>query len=148
MHAHSTTVPVARGRVYKHTESHARRLVSTMTSDKTPATVRRKLRRALERLAACTDLPARRSLNKVSNVALVLACTGLRHIREDFYTKEARRARVALCGVMSDYERQAYPWRFPWLHRETESSRPRARRAVRPRKATTRPAPLPARAAA
>jgi hypothetical protein len=98
-----------------------------MTSKKTPEATRRRLREALVSLFACTDIDKRRSLNRVENVAAVLGCTGLYHLDKEY--AEARSARLALCGVMEDYDRQARPWLYPWLKK---GERPRARRAERP----------------
>ena len=129
MHTQNTTVRLSTGRVHKHTESFARRVVRTMTSEKTPETTRRRLREALVSLFACTDIDRRRSLNRVENVAAVLGCTGLYHLDKEYV--EAREARVRLCGVMEDYDREARPWLYPWLKKE---ERPAARRAKRPTK--------------
>jgi hypothetical protein len=127
MYRQNTTVPVAAGRVHKHTESFARRIVRTMTSEKTPEETRRKLREALRSLFACTDIDKRRSLSKVENVAAVLGCTGLYYLDREY--AEAREARLRLCGVMEADDRQARPWLFPWLRK---AERPAARRAKRP----------------
>lgn len=135
MHTQNTTVPVATGRVHKHTRTFARRIVNTMTSEKTPRETRRRLREALQTLFACTDIDRRRSLNRVENVAAVLGCTGLYHLDKEYL--EAREARVALCEVMEDYDRRARPWLFPWLKRE---GRPAARRAKRPARMIPPPA--------
>lgn len=129
MYRQNTTVPVATGRVHKHTESFARRVVNTMTSEKTPEETRRKLREALVSLFACTDIDRRRSLNRVENVAAVLGCTGLYHLDKEYV--EAREARTRLCEVMEGYDRQTRPWLYPWLKKE---ERPAARRAKRPTK--------------
>lgn len=72
MHTQNNTVPVSTGRVHKHTYTHARRVVRTMTSEKTPEATRRKIREALVSLFACTDIDKRRSLSKPENVAAVL----------------------------------------------------------------------------
>lgn len=123
MYMQNTTVSVATGRVHKHTETFARRVVRTMTSEKTPEETRRRLRETLASLFACTDIDRRRSLNKVENVAAVLGCTGLYYLDERYME-----AREALCEVMEGYDRQARPWLFPWLN---EEERPAARRAKR-----------------
>jgi hypothetical protein len=127
MRTQHTTVPVATGRVHKHTRSFARRIVNTMTSSKTPPETRRKLREALVSLFACTDIDRRRSASKVKNVAAALGCTGL--YRLDKRYTEAREARTRLCEVMETYDRQARPWLYPWL--KEEKKRPRARRALK-----------------
>src|SRR5919112_1899924 len=108
MYRQNNTVPLASGRVHKHTESFARRVVRTMTSEKTPEATRRRLREALVSLFACTDIDRRRSLNRVENVTAVLGCTGLYYLGKEY--AEARAARMALCGLMEDYHRQARPW--------------------------------------
>lgn len=127
MYRQNNTVQLSTGRVHKHTESLARRIVRTMTSEKTPEAIRRKLREALVSLFACTDIDKRRSLNRVENVAAVLGCTGLYYLNKEYV--EARAARTRLCEVMEDYDRQARPWLYPWLKKE---GRPAARRAKRP----------------
>jgi hypothetical protein len=127
MYQQNNTVPVATGRVHKHTESYARRVINTMTSEKTPEATSRKLREALPALFACTDIDKRRSLTRVENVAAVLGCTGLYYLGKEY--TEARAARTALCEVMEGYDRQARPWLFPWLN---ASERPAARRVSRP----------------
>src|SRR5919112_339315 len=127
MYRQNNTVPLASGRVHKHTTSYARRVVRTMTSEKTPEATRRKLREALVSLFTCTDIDRRRSLNRVENIAAVLGCTGLYHLSKEH--AEAREARVRLCWVMEHYDRQARPWLYPWLKRE---GRPAACRAKRP----------------
>lgn len=126
MHTKNTTVRLSTSRVHKHTETFARRIVRTMTSEKTPEETRRKLREALVSLFACTDIDRRRSLTKAENVAAVLGCTGLHYLDKEY--AEAREARVRLCGVMQDYDRQARPWVYPWLKK---AGRPAARRAKR-----------------
>lgn len=126
MYRQNNTVPVSSGRVHKHTETYARRVVRTMTSEKMPEVTRRKLREGLASLFACTDIDRRRSLTRVENVAAVLGCTGLYYLDERYM--EAREARKALCEVMEEYDRQARPWLFPWLN---EEERPAARRAKR-----------------
>lgn len=126
MYRQNTTVPVATGRVHKHTETFARRIINTMTSEKTPEVTRRHLREALALLFACTDIDKRRSLTRVENGAAVLGCTGLYHLNMEY--AEAREARTALCEVMEDYDRQARPWLYPWLKK---AERPAARRAQR-----------------
>jgi hypothetical protein len=136
MRTQNNTVPVATGRVHKHTESYARRVVKTMTSEKTPPETRRKLREALVSLFACTDIDRRRSASKVENVSAVLGCTGL--YRLDKRYTEAREARTRLCGVMEAYDRQARPWLYPWLN---ISKRPRARYARRIARVITPSAP-------
>jgi hypothetical protein len=128
MRTQNNTVPVAAGRVHKHTETFARRVVNTMTSEKTPPETRRHLREALASLFACTDIDRRRSASKVENVAAVLGCTGLYRLDKEYV--EAREARVRLCEVMETYDRQARPWLYPWL--KEEKKRPRARRALKP----------------
>jgi hypothetical protein len=135
MYRQNNTVPVATGRVHKHTYTHARRVVNTMTSEKTPEETRRQLREALASLFACTNIDKRRSLNRVENVAAVLGCTGLYHLDKEYV--EARGARVRLCEVMEDYDREARPWLYPWLNMD---KRPAARRAKR----SGRVIPLPA----
>jgi hypothetical protein len=115
MHAQNITVPLSSGRVHKHTESYARRIVKYMMSDKTPEATRHKLRQALQRLFACTDINPRSSLTKVENVTAVLGCTGLYRLDKQY--AEAREARTALCRVMEDYDRVARPWLYTWLHR-------------------------------
>jgi hypothetical protein len=135
MYRQNTTVSLSTGRVHKHTETFARRVVRTMTSEKTPGATRRRLREALVSLFACTDIDRRRSLNRVENVAAVLGCTGLYHLDKSY--AEARSARLALCGVMEDYDREVRPWLYPWLKGE---ERPAARRAKRPAKMTAPPA--------
>jgi hypothetical protein len=127
MYRQNTTVPVAGGRVHKHTETYARRVVNTMTSERTPEETRRKLREALVSLFACTDIDKRRSLDRVENVAAVLGCTGLYHLDKEYV--EAREARKALCEVMEDHDRWARLWLYPWLNEKKE--RPVARRAER-----------------
>ena len=126
MRTQHTTVPLASGRVRNQTTTYARRIVNTMTSEKTPEATRRRLREALISLFACTDIDKRRSLNRVENVAAVLGCTGLYHLDKSY--AEARSARIVLCRVMEDYDRQARLWLYPWLKEE----RPAARRARRP----------------
>jgi hypothetical protein len=125
MYAQNNTVPVATGRVHKHIETYARRVVNTVTSERTPEAIRRKLREALVSLFACTDIDKRRSLNRVENVAAVLGCTGLYYLGLEY--AKAREARKALCRLMEEYDRQARPWLFPWLKKK----RPTARRAKR-----------------
>jgi hypothetical protein len=127
MHRQNTTVPLSTGRVHKHTRSHARRIVNTMTSEKTPEETRRKLREALVSLFACTDIDKRRSLSKVENVAAVLGCTGLYYLDEKY--AEAREARKALCEVIEDYDRQARPWMYRWLKKEGWLTVRRARKS-------------------
>jgi hypothetical protein len=114
MHPQNITVPLSSGRVHKHTESYARRIVKTMTNEKTPEATHHKLRQALQRLFACTDISKRSSLTKVENVTAVLGCTGL--YRLDIQYVEAREARTALCRVMEDYDRVAHPWLYSWLN--------------------------------
>jgi hypothetical protein len=114
MHSQNITVPLSSGHIHKRTESYARRIVKYMMSDKTPEATRHKLREALQRLFACTDISKRRSLTKVENVTAVLGCTGLYRLGTDYL--EAREARTALCRVMEDYDRVARPWLYPWLH--------------------------------
>jgi hypothetical protein len=114
MHPQNITVPVSTGRVHKRTESYAHRIVKYMTSDKTPEATRHKLREALQRLFACTDISRRSSLTKVENITAVLGCTGLYHLSKEYV--EAREARTALCRVMEDYDWVARPWLYPWLH--------------------------------
>jgi hypothetical protein len=126
MYRQNTTVPLSAGRVHKHTRSFARRIVRTMTSEKTPEETRRKLCETLVSLSACTDIDRRRSLTKVENVAAILGCTGLYYLDKEY--AEAREARKALCRVMEDYDREARPWLYPWLKRK---ERPAARRATR-----------------
>ena len=128
MYRQNNTVQLSTGRVHKHTETFARRIVNTMTSDKTPEETRRKLRKALKDLFATTDIDRRRSVFKVENVAAVLGCTGLYRLDKEY--AEAREARVRLCSVMEDYDRQARPWLYPWLKEERPAAR-RARRLVR-----------------
>jgi hypothetical protein len=125
-----TTVPLASGRIHNHTQTFARRIVKYMTSDKTPEATRRKLREALQRLFACTDISPRSALTKVENVAAVLGCTGLYRLDKQYV--EARDARTALCRVMEDHDRIARPWLYQCLHnpRVLEHS---ARRAPGPR---------------
>jgi hypothetical protein len=84
MYRQNTTVPVATGRIHKHTETYARQVVNTMTSGKTPEETRRKLREALVSLFACTDIDKRWSLTRVENVAAVLGCTGLYHLDKKY----------------------------------------------------------------
>jgi hypothetical protein len=129
MYRQNNTVPVATGRVHKHTETFARRVVNTMASDKTPEATRRQLREALQSLFACTDIDKRRSLNRVENVAAVLGCTGLYYLDKEHV--EAREARTRLCEVMEEYDRQARPWLYPWLKGLKDVKRPPARRARR-----------------
>src|SRR5919112_2693756 len=126
MYRQNNTVPLASGRVHKHTTSYARRVVRTMTSEKTPEATRRKLREALVSLFACTDIDRRRSLNRVENVAKVLGCTGLYYLGLEY--REAREARNALCEVMEEYDWQTRPWLFPWLNKEEGSAAHRAKR--------------------
>lgn len=135
MYTQHTTVQLATGRVHQHTESLARRIVRTMTSEKTPEATRRRLREALTSLFAYTDIDRRRSLSKVENVAAVLGCTGLYRLDKAYV--EAREARTRLCEVMEDYDRQARPWLYPWLKKE---ERPATRRAKRPMSMLTTPA--------
>ena len=127
MYRQNNTVPLSAGRVHKHTESFARWIVRTMTSEKTPEETRRRLREALQALFAYTDIDKRRSLTRVENVASVHGCTGLYHLDKGYV--EARQARTALCTVMEDYDRQVRPWLFPWLKK---AERPAALRAKRP----------------
>jgi hypothetical protein len=129
MYRQNNTVQLSTGRVHKHTYTHARRVIRTMTSEKTPEEVRRKLREALVSLFACTDIGKRRSLNRVENLAAVLGCTGLYYLDKEYV--DAREARTKLCEVMEGYDRQARPWLYPWLRKE---ERPAARRAKRPTK--------------
>jgi hypothetical protein len=143
MYRQNNTVPLSTGRVHKHTRTFARRIVRTMTSEKTPEATRRKLREALRSLFACTEIDQRRSLNKVENVAAVLACTGLYYLGREY--AEAREARKALCGVMEGYDRQARPWLYPWLKKKERLA---ARRAKRPAKILLPPASPVMRAAA
>jgi hypothetical protein len=135
MQSQNNTVPVATGRVHKHTDSYARRVINTMTSEKTPEATRRKLREALQNLFACTDIDKRRSLTRVENVAAVLGCPGLYYLGKEY--TEARAARTTLCEVMEGYDRQVRPWLFPWLK---SSERPAARRAQRTAKMIASPA--------
>lgn len=65
MHTQNNTVQLSTGRVHKHTETLARRVVNTMTSKKTPEETRRQLRETLRSLFACTDIDKRRSRNRV-----------------------------------------------------------------------------------
>jgi hypothetical protein len=143
MYRQNNTVPLSAGRVHKHTRSYARRVVNTMTSEKTPEATRHKLREALVSLFACTDMDKRRSLNRVENVAAVLGCTGLYHLDKEYV--EARAARIRLCEVMEEYDRQARPWLYPWL-KKTE--RPVARRAKRSARVMPLSAPSALRTAA
>jgi hypothetical protein len=128
MYRQNNTVPVATGRVHKHTYTHARRVVNTMTSEKTPEANRRNLREALASLFACTDIDKRRSLNRVENVAAVLGCTGLYYLDREY--AEAREARVRLCGAMEEYDRRARPWLFPWLNASGGPAAPPAPRRL------------------
>ncbi len=128
MRTQHNTVPLASGRVRNHTASFARRIVRTMSSEKTPPETRPKLREALKNLFACTDIDKRRSVFDVENVALVLGCTGLYYLDKSY--AEAREARTALCRVMEGYDRNAKPWLYPWLREERAGAR-RARRPVR-----------------
>jgi hypothetical protein len=114
MYTQNITVPLKSGRVHKHTESYARRVLKTMTNEKTPEATHHKLRQALQRLFACTDINPRSSLTNIENVADVLGCTGLYRLSKEYV--EARDARTALCRVMEDYDRVARPWLYPWLH--------------------------------
>lgn len=126
MRTQHTTVPLAPGRVRNHTTSYARRVVNTMTSDKTPEETRRKLREALKDLFATTDIDRRRSILEIGNVAAVLGCTGLYRLDKKYV--EAREARTNLCRVMETHDRATRPWLYPWLNKE---ERPAARRAQR-----------------
>lgn len=127
MRTQHTTVPLASGRVRNHTATFARRIVNTMTSEKTPPETRRELRETLKNLFACTDIDRRRSVFKVENVALVLGCTGL--YRLDRKYAEAREARTNLCRVLEDYDRATRPWLYPWLREKRHPAR-RAQRLV------------------
>jgi hypothetical protein len=127
MYRQNTTVPLSTGRVHKHTTTYARRIVRTMTSEKTPPETRRKLREALVSLFACTDIDRRRSLTKVENVAAVLGCTGLYYLSLEYV--EAREARKALCEVMEDYDRVMHPWLYPWLKKEARPAALRAKKS-------------------
>jgi hypothetical protein len=73
-----------------------------------------------------------------------LGCTGLYHLDKEYV--EARGARVRLCEVMEDYDRQARPWLYPWLNGEKQ--RPVARRAKRQARVMPLSAPSALRAAA
>jgi hypothetical protein len=142
MRTQHTTVPLSSGRVRNHTTSFARRIVNTMTSDKTPKETRRKLMEALKDLFATTDIDKRRSVFKVENVAAVLGCTGLYRLDKEYV--EAREARTDLCRVMEDYDRATRPWLYPWLKEE----RPKARRACKSVKMLPPPVTPALRAAA
>jgi hypothetical protein len=146
MYRQNNTVPLTSGRVHKHTVTHARRIVKTMTSAQTPEDTRRALHHALRRLFACTDIGRRQSLAKVEHVAAVLACTGLYYLGVEY--QAAREARTALCRVMEDYDRVVRPWLFPWLKARQPAERPTAHRAQRPQVMPLRPGPLALRVAA
>jgi hypothetical protein len=125
MQQQNNTVRIESGRVHKHTINLARRVVKTMTSDKTPDEIRYKLREALQGLFACTNIGKSKSLSNVENVAAVMGCTGLYYLGEEY--TEAREARTKLCRAMEEYARVARPW----LYRLGVSESPAARRAHR-----------------
>jgi hypothetical protein len=139
----SSTVPVASGRVHKHTESFARQIVNTLTSDKTPEKTRRALRRTLQRLFDTADIGGRASLTKVENVALVLGCSGHQKIHLGREYMRAFKARIAMCRVIQAHERATNPYLirlFARIAAEGKASeRPCARRAERPRIAPVHP---------
>lgn len=141
-----TTVPTASGHIHKHTITFAHRIINLMQSKQTPPHTRRALRHALQRLFNTTDIGRRRSLTKVDNVAAVLGCTGLYYMDSKY--RAARHARRALCRVIEAHDWATNPRLKKIAALIAAESRPRARRAMRPRYVPVIHAPVVQRIAA